>query len=227
MIILFSFYQQIIFDFRWLPTVVAAAYDKLLINVALGFDSYLVMRHGHGISEIINNSTNETTINENIDLPERLGCYFCSDVVAATNSQRDRTLDQQCTVTRPGLSFSAASLAIEMMVSLIQSTKSNPSELNHYPVYDVINDESDENEIFIPHQIRGSFQGFTQMNLKTPSFPYCTACCPEIIKCYQNDKIGFIRNVCNNSKILEEISGITKLMSTVDVDLCIDSDEDF
>ena len=66
---------------RWMPTVIAAAQGKIVINAALGFDSYLVMRHGAG--------------------PEapgkRLGCYYCNDIVAPADvrcckrSQRRRS----------------------------------------------------------------------------------------------------------------------------------------
>lgn len=90
---------------RWLPTLICRHYDKLLLNAALGFDSYLVMHHGCP-SEAVRAGA--------------VGCYFCSDIVAASNSTKDRTLDEQCTVTRPGLSYIAGALCVELMVALLQ-----------------------------------------------------------------------------------------------------------
>lgn len=54
---------------RWLPTVMGKAMGKIVMNAALGFDSYLVMRHG-----LIGR--------DELQAQQSLGCYFCSDVVA-------------------------------------------------------------------------------------------------------------------------------------------------
>lgn len=51
---------------RWLPTVMGKAAGKIVMNAALGFDTYVVMRHG-----VASESGKEA-----------LGCYFCNDVVA-------------------------------------------------------------------------------------------------------------------------------------------------
>lgn len=54
---------------RWLPTVMGKAAGKIVMNAALGFDSFVVMRHG---------------VSHDAD-PSGLGCYFCNDVVAPVN----------------------------------------------------------------------------------------------------------------------------------------------
>jgi ubiquitin-like modifier-activating enzyme ATG7 len=52
---------------RWLPTVMGKSANKIVLNAALGFDTFVVMRHGL-----------KTTQAGEVEL----GCYFCNDVVA-------------------------------------------------------------------------------------------------------------------------------------------------
>ena len=87
----------------------------------MGFDTYVVMRHGvkdFGVASKLTGITGS-------QMPEvkQLGCYFCNDIVAPTDSLKDRSLDQQCTVTRPGLSAIASAYAVELMVSVLHHEK--------------------------------------------------------------------------------------------------------
>ena len=72
---------------RWLPTVIAAAQKKLVINSALGFDSFLVMRHGVKTGDLLKDTqTKDSHSSINSRIPSNLlGCYFCNDIVAPGN----------------------------------------------------------------------------------------------------------------------------------------------
>ncbi|KAF9059765.1 hypothetical protein BDP27DRAFT_1430889 [Rhodocollybia butyracea] len=59
---------------RWLPTVIGRAKGKIVMNVALGFDTFLVMRHGA-----------RPQVSQRDELggsKQQLGCYYCNDIVA-------------------------------------------------------------------------------------------------------------------------------------------------
>ncbi|CEF98434.1 Ubiquitin-like modifier-activating enzyme Atg7 [Ostreococcus tauri] len=196
---------------RWLPTVICASKDKLCINTALGFNTYVVMRHGCGVDADSDES--------------RLGCYFCNDVMAPANSTRDRTLDQQCTVTRPGLAPIASALAVELMVALLHTkdgSKTAPPTRNA--------DDSEPSPLgVVPHQIRGSVAGFTQTMFDAPAFPRCTACSRAIVNRYRADREGFLISVFDDPKTLEDATGLTELLGAVDADDAewLDDDDDF
>jgi ubiquitin-like modifier-activating enzyme ATG7 len=180
---------------RWLPTVMAAAHNKMLLNAALGLDSWLVMRHG-------GNTTNQST----------LGCYFCNDVVAPENSMKNRTLDQQCTVTRPGLAPVASSMAVELMVALLHHPllHNAPAPRPSTAFSPTVDDESASPLGIMPHQIRGSLVSYTMMTPSVPAFSCCTGCSPLVIQAYQNDKVGFTYQVARSDAgaYLDEVSGL-------------------
>lgn len=71
---------------RWLPTVMGKAAGKIVMNGALGFDTYVAMRHGV----------------RNVSAPEsELGCYFCNDVVAPADVREGATLRLSPPIANP------------------------------------------------------------------------------------------------------------------------------
>ena len=207
---------------RWLPTIMAAAHDKILINAALGLDSWLVMRHGGGVSS-------DSTIG-------RLGCYFCNDVVAPENSTKNRTLDQQCTVTRPGLAPIASSMAVELMVSLLHhplrqraAAPAIGSGTTFSPTVSSGEDSSSSSPLGVmPHQIRGSLVSYTMMTPTVPAFKCCTGCSPATIEAYHRDKVGLMFEVCQSKDgtYLENLSGLTAFRAEA-ADKLAEMDEDW
>lgn len=204
---------------RWLPTVVAASKKKLVINAALGFDTFVVMRHG------LKKGTQEEAGDSHPDIPGssdflgsslfsnipgyKLGCYFCNDVVAPGDSTRDRTLDQQCTVSRPGLSMIAGALAVELMVSVLQHPEGG------YAMASSSDDRMNEPPTslgLVPHQIRGFLSRFDNVLPVSLAFDKCTACSPKVIDQYEKEGFHFLAKVFNSShSFLEDLTGLTLL----------------
>ncbi|PCD18810.1 hypothetical protein FGRA07_06563 [Fusarium graminearum] len=182
---------------RWLPTVMGKAAGKIVMNAALGFDSYVVMRHGAETS------------------PEGqtpLGCYFCNDVVAPADSQKDQTLDQQCTVTRPGVAPIASALLVELLTSLLQHPLGKDAPASQ-PTSGVIpeRDPPDHALGLVPHQIRGYTSTFQQIVIRGQSYDCCSACSPKILNAYRHDGWGFVKRALQEKEYVAELSGLAEV----------------
>ena len=173
---------------RWYPTVIAKANNKLVITAAIGFDSYLVMRHGN---------------NEN-----QLGCYFCTDISTPGDTSGNRTLDQQCTISRPGVSMICSGLATELAMSCRNSALNKG--------------EKDDD---IPHQIRGNLINYEMQLFNFKYNTNCVACSDNIIKTYITDRDGFAVGVMNDPYYIEKTCGIHELIKNIKIDNDNDADD--
>ncbi|KAK0064105.1 ubiquitin-like modifier-activating enzyme ATG7 [Biomphalaria pfeifferi] len=195
---------------RWLPTLICASKKKIVINAALGFDTFLVLRHGVKTGKADGSIPSSMTDKIAGSL---LGCYFCNDVVAPGNSTTDRTLDQQCTVTRPGISMVASALAVELLISILQHPLGTdaPAEVNS-------NDssllaDSDCYLGIVPHQIRGFLSRYQQILPATQAFHMCTACSAKVIENYEEHGFEFLLRAFNEPGYLEELTGLTAMQT--------------
>ncbi|KAG0337444.1 Autophagy protein 7 [Podila horticola] len=209
---------------RWLPTVLGAKKKKIVINAALGFDTFLVMRHGVGQDK-------ETSYGNG----SPLGCYFCNDVVAPTDSLSDRTLDQQCTVTRPGLSAIASAMAVEMLVSLLHHPSGIRAPADRADTDDqgaIAEENASESSTLglLPHQIRGFLSRFKNLLISGQAYDRCTACSDSILEAYDSEGFAFLLKVFQDAKHLEDVTGLTRMKEeseNLDMDWDEDDDEMF
>ncbi|KAH9007502.1 hypothetical protein EDB84DRAFT_1553886 [Lactarius hengduanensis] len=203
---------------RWLPTVLGAAKGKIVLNAALGFDSYLVMRHG--------------ARGNPADGTRRLGCYYCNDIVAPADSLTDRTLDQMCTVTRPGLAPIASATAVELLVSLIQhpSGVQAPAPPPGQDPQEV--DQGGSVLGLVPHQLRGFLAQFRSMAIVGAAYDRCTGCSETVVKAYETQGFAMMLRAFNETGFLEALTGLDKLYAEGEqaleaVDWEEGADEDF
>lgn len=196
---------------RWLPSVIGKATGKIVMNAALGFDSFVVMRHGA----------------KNLEAPDQeLGCYFCNDIVApadvgsllhfqkfdefntgALQSLTDRTLDQQCTVTRPGVAAIASALLVEILVSLLQHPQTGLAPAPK----GASEDRGDHPLGIVPHQIRGFLSNFENVIIKGKSYDCCSACSEKVTNAFMKDGWNFVKRALNEKGYVEDLSGLSEV----------------
>ncbi|RDW58064.1 hypothetical protein BP6252_13475 [Coleophoma cylindrospora] len=186
---------------RWLPTLMGKAAGKLVLNAALGFDTYVVMRHGVASG----------------DEPAALGCYFCNDVVAPADSVKDQTLDQQCTVTRPGIAPMASALLVEMLVSVLQhplgsaapAPKASANQSSGAVEYE--RDPPSHPLGLVPHQIRGFLSSWKNMLISGQSYDCCSACSSKVVEAYKTGGWDFIKRALTEKDYVTELSGLAEV----------------
>jgi len=203
---------------RWLPTVLGCSFGKLVINVALGFSSWVIQRHGvwevADLEAVKNNPSAELSY-------KRLGCYFCNDIVAPRDSLSDRTLDQQCTVTRPGLAPVSSGIAVELMVALLHHPKGKfapadgPTDIHIHTEHPLG---------LVPHQLRGYLPNHQTLILTAEASSCCSACSPQVLNDILNNDWDFVLQVLRDPVYLEDLTGVKKMMEEMDA-LAVDFSE--
>ena len=195
---------------RWLGTLLWSASRRLCLTAGLGFDTYVVMRHGIPSEEETEKEAEGVSV----------GCYFCNDVVAPRNSTSDRSLDRQCTVTRPGVSALASGYAVELAVATFlhpHGARAVPAGSHHFGTVpregeggggegDEPTAADAEGELgTLPHQLRGFLSTYSLLLLDAPAYPGCTACSPSVRRAFAEGGFSFIFAVCANPALLEDL----------------------
>lgn len=127
--------------------------------------------------------------------------------LTSEQSIKDQTLDQQCTVTRPGVAAIASALLVELLVSVMQHPHGAAA-----PAPSARSDEHNDHPLgLVPHQIRGFLATFENITVTGKSYKCCSACSENVIGAYREQGWEFLRKALNEPGYVEELSGLKKV----------------
>ena len=156
-------------------------------------------------------------------------------LISIPQSLTDRTLDQMCTVTRPGLASIAAATAVELLVSLIQHPEGlmAPAPKPNTPPEEA----ASQGGILgmVPHQLRGFLAQFRNIPIVGAAYDKCTGCSEtvsriccrivfyfatrnvtcfslaQVITAYETQGYEMLEKAFNETGYLEKLTGLDKL----------------
>lgn len=124
---------------------------------------------------------------------------------------KDRTLDQMCTVTKPGLSFISAAYAAELYISLL-----------HHPEGHHVRANEDHTKLEttdlgkLPHHLRGNLGDFETSIFYGRAFDQCVACSKFVLDKYLEDRDEFMLQVINDPSFIHQVTGLQAELDSYD-----------
>ncbi len=130
---------------------------------------------------------------------------------------KDQTLDQQCTVTRPGVAAIASALLVEMLTSILQHPEKHhapapvPATGSGGSAATYEREPADHALGIVPHQIRGFLSSFQNMVIHGRSYPQCSACSRPIVDAYKAEGWEFVKKALASRDYVAELSGLAEV----------------
>lgn len=141
---------------------------------------------------------------------------------------KDQTLDQQCTVTRPGVAAIASALLVELLTSLLQHPLGVEAPAPQ-PIGGVMPERDPPNHPLglVPHQIRGYVATFQNLVIRGHSYDCCSACSPKILSAYRKNGWEFVKKALQDKDYVAELSGLAEVQRRAEeIEATIDWEEE-
>lgn len=240
---------------RWLPTLMAASAGKLAINAALGFDSYLVMRHGspplppRPVPDLLADASADGSSSFGAAVTAAAaaedaasGAAQREGDAAGQGPERLQVGDSGCPGAvrgRLGCYFcndvvapldSTAGRALDQ-----QCTVARPGlapiagALAVELLAATLQAEAVGDAALGPpaHMLRGQLGGFGQLALTGAAFSQCTACSPAVVAALRFGGWPWLLSALREPKMLEELTGLAAMHAAAEMaDLDFEDSDD-